>query len=560
MNVSSYLQYLGFAGLSTGTAVYGIYALNSGDSLLNFNLIYPTGSAYLLGTPYSDFLPLIYNGPGTNPNGVLSGQGFYQISDQFNSDFSVILSLGYSGCLNQNNLNQILSSTSQISGAQLFITPSNRLSIQTPDYQFTISREIGVNDFAYFSVLGGRYLNFGLFSMQDNQLYFSNFDEGNPIISVSDLYFGGNLHYTNSFTGYSGQINSIFLFSGNLSQQSVTNCVNASFVTGITYNQISYPYQTFQITGSTWQNVQNIQVTGITQILSAYPKVGGTTGYVYIDSGITGNVTTNQALVPLTTITSGTGYGSGVTFMFNSAQMMSGILSDFFFTNGLYSGDIVEIYTYSCFNGNFNGTISNFQYPSSPNVVQLYVNGLADTNSIDYYVSFNNLIVGYDPSDILQYDVYPSTITGPYTTGFLQTGTTGANFVNITGASGITISGLNYDIYLNGQKMASGINYSVSGNQLTVSGNDLTDINDPSGDYLEIKFIPIYPQAIKNTYQITQSQNYLSGVSGFSEQIWLNGLRQMGGLDYLKLPRCRFCSGSFNSPDYSFLLYTTLTT
>jgi hypothetical protein len=168
--------------------------------------------------------------------------------------------------------------------------------------------------------------------------------------------------------------------------------------------------------------------------------------------------------------------------------------------------------------------------------------------------------VGYDPSDILQYDVYPSTITGPYTTGFLQTGTTGANFVNITGASGITISGLNYDIYLNGQKMASGINYSVSGNQLTVSGNDLTDINDPSGDYLEIKFIPIYPQAIKNNYQITQSQNYLSGVSGFSEQIWLNGLRQMDGLDYLKLPRCRFCSGSFNSPDYSFLLYTTLTT
>jgi hypothetical protein len=38
--------------------------------------------------------------------------------------------------------------------------------------------------------------------------------------------------------------------------------------------------------------------------------------------------------------------------------------------------------------------------------------------------------------------------------------------------------------------MCSGINYSYSGQNLIVSGNDLLDINDISGDFLEIKFIP----------------------------------------------------------------------
>ena len=555
-NIASFLQFLGTAGLSTGAAVYGIYALNSGSSLLNFNLIYPTGYSYLSGIPLNDALPLIYNGPGNNPSGVLTGQGFYQISDQFTSDFSVIMSLGYSGCLNQNNLNQILSSTSLTSGASLFITPSNRLSISTPDYNYTIPREIGVNDFAYFSVLGGRYANFGLWSMEDNSLYSHGFDEGSSIISVADLYFGGSLAYSQNFTGYSGKINSIYLFSGNLTPSSIQNVVNASFVTGFSNIPVAYPYVTFSITGSLWSGVSNIQTTGITQILSYYPNVNGGSGQIYIDSGITGSVTTNQALIPLTTVTSGTGYSSGISFLFNSAQMMSGILSDFYFTNGLFSGDVVEIYTYQIYNPNFNNPISNFQYPSSPNTVQIYANGLADTDSVDYTVAFNNLIVGYDPSDILQYDIYPTTITGPYSTGFLQTGTTGAAFVNITGVSGLTMAGFNFDIYLNGQKMVSGVNFSVAGTQLTVSGNDLMDIND--ADCLEIKFVPIYPNIIQNTFQITQNQSYISGLSGFSPMVFLNGLRQMGGLDYLKVPRCRFCSGAFNEPNYNFPLYNSV--
>jgi len=240
--------------------------------------------------------------------------------------------------------------------------------------------------------------------------------------------------------------------------------------------------------------------------------------------------------------------------------MMSGMVFDFYFFNGgLFSGDVVEIYTYSGFNSNFGFPITNLLNPLVSNA-QIYGNGLAETLGVDYTVAFNQALIGFDSNDILQYDIYPATYTMPYTTSYIQTGTTGSNFVNITGTSGITISGFNYDMYLNGQKMASGVNYSYSGSTLTVSGNDLTDINDPSGDFLEIKFIPLYPNLIAHSYELTGNQNYISGISGFSEQVWVNGMRQLAGLDYLKVPRCRFCTSTFNNPNYQFSLYTTIST
>jgi len=559
MNIGPFLNCLAYNGLNTGAAIFGLYSMSSGDNLIVYNQLYPTGNHYIGGIPYSDALPLIYNGYNGQLSGIFTTSGFYQISNTFVNDFSTVIYLNYSGCLNTGNLNYLLVSTSTgSSGVNLGITPSNRVFIQTPDYSYTIPKEIGIGDFVYFSVLSKRYVNFGLFSMEDNILYSNNYDEGFNSLNVQDLYFGGTLNYPTYFTGYSGKINEIYLFSGALTNNSVTNCVNCAFATGYGYTSIPYPFNTIQITGSYWSTIQSNQITGTSQILSSYPELSGGTGYVYIDSGLTGNVTTNQALIPLVLSGSGIDYGSGISFLYNNAQKMSGILFDFYFPNSLSSGDIVEIYTYSGFNNNIGFSINNFQYPSSSQIIQLYGNGLAETSGVDYYVAFNNLIIGFDTLDIIQYDVYPNTYTMPYTTGYIQTGITGSNYVIVTGASGITISGFNYDIYLNGQKMASGINYSYSGNQITVSGNDLLDINDQSGDYLEIKFIPIYSQVITNTFEIIQNQSYISGLSGFSEQIWLNGLRQTENIDYLKLPRCRFCSGIFNNPNYSFGLYDTI--
>jgi len=555
MNIAPFLQCLGATGINTGVSILGLYSFASGDNLVAYNQIYSTGFHYISGIPYNDAVPMIFNGSGNQPSGKLTGNGFYQVSDLFSTDFSVIIYLNYSGCNYSGSNNQLLASTSLSSGANLGITPSNRLFIKTPDYSYTIPKEIGVGDFAYFSVVGSRFVNFGLFSMADNVLYSKNYDEGNPIISLTDLTFGGALTYSSTFTGYSGKLNEIYLFSGALGSTSVGGCIACAFATGYTTGASSYNYITTQITGSYWTGITSSGLLSTTQVLTSYPKLTGGTGYVYFDLGISGAITIGQALIPLSQSGTQTGFISGLSFAFDTSQPMSGFLFDFYFTQGLSSGDIVEIYTYPVFNTKIGFQLSNLNYPSSTDVVQLYGNGLAETSGIDYSVAFNNLILGFDSLDLLQYDIYPATYTGPYATGFIQTGTTGGGFVNITGVSGMSLSGFSSDIYLNGQKMASGLNFSVSGLTLTVSGNDFQDFNDPSGHLLEIKFIPQYSGLLRNFTMISGNQFYISGISGFSEQVWVNGQRQFNGLDYFKYPRCRTCTGNFVNPGFPFVLY-----
>ena len=590
MTINPFLQCLGATGINTGISVVGLYDFKSGDSNLIFNQLYSTGYHYLSGDnsssiiygldgtplldadgniiydasfsqqnlfPYNNALPMIFNGFSQQSFGSITGDSFYQVSDSFVSDFSAVIYLNYSGCNYTGNNSQILAATSLSSGAILGITPSNRLFVKTPDYAYTIPKEIGVGDFALFSVVRNRFVNFGLFSMADNTLYNKAFDEGSGIISLTDLTFGGALTYPTAFTGFSGKLNEVYLFSGALTNDSVGGCVACAFATGYTSGSGQFTYNSTQITGSYWTGISTTSLISTTQVLTSYPKVTGGTGYVYVDSGVSGSVTVGQALIPLSQNFVQTGYYPSVSLLFNTVQPMSGFLFDFYFPKGMLSGDIAEIYTYPTFNTNIGLPVNGLQYPVRSGV-QIYGNGLAETSGVDFYVAFNNLMVGFDSSDLLLYDTYPVTYTGPYSTGYIQTGTTGANFVQITGVSGLSLSGFQSDVYLNGQKMCSGINFSVSGSVLTVSGNDFQDFNDPSGAILEIKFTPQYSGVLRSLTTITGGLSYVSGISGFSEQVWLNGIRQFAGLDYFKYPRCRFCSGDFIDPHFSFNIYDSL--
>ena len=556
MTINPFLQCLGATGINTGVSILGLYSFSSGDNTLVYNQLYTTGQHYISGTPYNNAIPMIFNGSGIQTTGTLKGSSFYQLSDIFQTDFSAVIYLNYSGCNYTGNNSQILAATALSSGAILGITPSNRLFIKTPDYAYTIPKEIGVGDFALFSVVGNRFVNFGLFSMADNTLYNKAYDEGSGIISLTDLTFGGALTYPTAFTGFSGKLNEVYLFSGALTNDSVGGCVACAFATGYTSGSGQFTYNSTQITGSYWTGISTTSLISTTQVLTSYPKVTGGTGFVYVDSGVSGSVTVGQALVPLSQNFVQTGYYPSVSLLFNTVQPMSGFLFDFYFPKGMLSGDIAEIYTYPTFNTNIGLPVNGLQYPVRSGV-QIYGNGLAETSGVDFYVAFNNLMIGFDSSDLLLYDTYPATYTGPYSTGYIQTGTTGANFVNITGISGLSMTGFNYDIYLNGQKMASGINYSVSGLTLTVSGNDFQDFNDPSGAVLEIKFIPPYSGFLRSLTTVTGNQSYVSGISGFAEQVWLNGVRQFAGLDYFKTPRCSFCTGNFVNPHFSMVLYDT---
>lgn len=562
MNKDSFLTCLSYTGINTGVSVLGLYSLASGNSILSYNQLYTTGYNIYSGVPYSTALPLVFNGTGAQTSGIFSTSQPYQIGASYTGDFGLLIAINYSGCLNNGNINYLLASTvtgnqNNNSGAILGITPSNRLFFNVSGYSYTIPKEIDIGDLAFFSVEKNRLVNVGLFSLKDDYWYEKSYDFGSSGIAVKNLYIGGAINYSSNFTGYSGRMDDVYLFNSNVKDEYLKSCADCSFATGYSYIISSSGYSGVQVTGSYWTGIQQITLTGYQKTSGNYRKSDGTSGYYYYDSGLSGNVTAYQSLIPQLSGVLYTISGSGLTFSYDTNKKISGSYFDVYFDLGLGSGDIVEFYTYPNFNYNLNLSVQSSLYPLYAGT-QIFSNGLAETKDVDFKVLFNNTLSGFDNSDYLKYDVYSGTYTMPYTTGYIKTGVSTTGYVLITGVSGLSISSsFGYDLYLNGQKMASGINYSYTPGNLTVSGNDFQDINNASGADLEIKFIPIYSGFIRNLYQITQNQYYISGISGFSEQIWVNGLRQTKDMDYFKYNRCRFCSGDYYDPNYSFTLYNS---
>jgi hypothetical protein len=561
MNTGAFLTCFNSSGIETGISIFGLYSFSSGTSSAIYNQFYSTGYNIYNNLPYAPALPLIFVGTGNQTSGIFSNKQIYQVGTGLPSLFSAIFSLNYSGCLNNQNKNYLLASTvfdynSSNSGVSVGITPSNRLFFNTKNYSYTIPQEIGLGDFAYLSVQSNRFVNLGLFNLKDNSFNQKSYDAGDSTIDSSQLFIGGMKNYPSNFTGYSGAIKEIYLFSGSLSTNLINSCVDCSFATGFSYVPIQSGYYSSQITGSYWTGIYETGITGYQNVSIPYVKQDGTTGSIYVSSGLTGAILSYNNLVAQTQDVQYIISGTGTSIQFDTGTRANYSAFDLYLDQGLVSGDVVEIYTYPTSNTNIELSILNNTYPIVNGEAQIYGNGLAETNGVDYTVGFNNLINGFDNNDILLYDIYPYTLTMPYQSGYVSTGVSGAGYISITGISGINLSsGFNYDFYLNGQKMISGLNYTSSGSTLRVSGNDLSDINDPYQDYLEAKFIPIYSGFLRNLYQISTTQSYISGVLGFNQQIWVNGLRQKLNIDYYKYSRCRFCSGNFNDPNYQFILY-----
>lgn len=571
MNVNSFLPCISVVGINTGVSVLGLYSSNSGDTGLLYNQL--ASVHRISGFPYSPSLPLIFNGSGNNPSGSLSGSsvGFYQVGVGFNQNFTTLVYFQYSGCRNNSTKNRVLVATTpygatQSSGVFLSLTPSNRLNVSTSGYAYTLPQEVGVGDFAYLSVISGGFLSFGLYSTSEGTLYSKDYNMPAPTLYGDSLCYGGGLTFASDFTGFSGKINDVMLFSGRLLSPSIYTCVDCDFTTGYSIATGNQVFTQSSVTGSSWSGVYVTQATGTGYYRSgAYPRTGTSSGtYVYLDMQ-SGSVLSGETLVPMLQTTTGTGYFLSYVFQYNNAQRASGYLSDLYFDVPLQSGDMVEIYTYPVANTGLGLSIGNFQNPTGS--IQLYGNGLAETSGVDYLVNFNNLISGFSDGETLLYDKVSGMVTMPYTTGYVSTGVTSLNsYINITGASGVSFARpFQYDIYFNGQKMISGNDYVV--NNTGTSGVSIYSafagaynyafFDILSGNSLELKFVPIQSGVIATRSGIVAASNYISGISGFSEQVWVNGIRQAEGVDYWIQARCRFCPDFYAPPDLPFTVYNS---
>ena len=215
-----------------------------------------------------------------------------------------------------------------------------------------------------------------------------------------------------------------------------------------------------------------------------------------------------------------------------------------------------EVYSFSGRNNDDlnlipNYSISTLKYSilttGSGETINFYANGLAQpyvsqlspSMSGDFTVSGNAIDTDgfFDMSDFPIYDIiYGTTSITGITTGDVSSGTKTLSSSYVS----------NRDLYLNGNKLISGVNYSASGASVIITTSDLID-----GDLM------LMPKHNQNLVRYTgyNDNNFDSNIKLIDEQIWVNGLRQIKLLDYEKVADFSLKYSTFSLEPLSDIIY-----
>jgi hypothetical protein len=139
------------------------------------------------------------------------------------------------------------------------------------------------------------------------------------------------------------------------------------------------------------------------------------------------------------------------------------------------------------------------------------------------------------------------------------------------------------NFFLNGQKLISGVHYRIHDNQIFnyypsytghivefyPSGSGITSdfiadvLYAPNGSGTgigevqdsELTMLDVWTNSYNRyLYEITGNQTVIYNITGFSEQIWLNGIRQTANKHYTRIFDCSMNSGFVDSPNASLLV------
>lgn len=362
---------------------------------------------------------------------------------------------------------------------------------------------------------------------------------------VSDWYIGGFGKYNDMYTGFgpSGlvELDFFILFNKSLDGNQKLNIAQSLLASGrgiseiMTYTNEIYISGDNVITGGIiGSGVTGYQLTN----QGIYTGRYGTIFNVYVQSGISGFITgeiISGNTIIFTGITTGT--------VFIDSLVYSGDLSNFYENNllltpnnkytNLDNKDFIEVYglrntgqgyPYNVYYDAVQNSYKMLNYTSNNNIY-FFLNGLLQNSGVitgnatgNYYsVSgtniYSNLI---DQNDYSSYSFYTGS-TG------ITTGITGVGVFN----NYIVFTGNQYynsDVFLNGQKLVSGINFDKTGSHIRIYKTGLVEG--------ELSF---YPKIQYRDY-ITGNLNTLRNASGIAEEyIWLNGVRMEKDFDYKKI-------------------------
>lgn len=612
MRPISFLNCISYNGVFTGTSgsVVGIYDLNSGSGNGSFfyNNIYSTGYHKSGSSIYGPAIPLLNVGKSNISGYQFSGNNCYQLGYTNSGDFSILLDIEYSGCLrNTNNTAYVLFSTTNNPTGQtgtffIGVNEVNRLFCQTSGYTKTLGKELHTNNIVYIGFGKSRYLEFGIFDVLNQEFVSESLTLNSELKDINTLWIGGFLNNSNIlYTGYSGKIFNIVLNNKQFETSGINICSNCLFVTGQTtgttnIETINLPV----ITGYLFSGINDIVITGFSQYTGTITKFDNSLLNIIFPSGKTGSIKVQEVATLLTGL-SGIQLSGKTPIIFQNDTGKLNLFTTYNieFDTQLESGDFVEIFTHQNWDSSIGLDLENLTFPESNRFVQIIGNGLVETNNVDYFL-VRNQISGFNNEDILLYDLLTgSSLVTPFS-GYwaddkiLMSGgiyfppNAQFNEVNdiiaISGISGHLFDNFNYDVYINGQKLESGFSYNFVYDENALDFGGITGLRvleilpppyvpnlivnllySPTGglptgvesvEDSELTLVPRSNNLITNyKFQITSGVVYIENITGFSEQIWLNGIRQTEDIDYVKNFKCTSQSGIIDIPNLTFNFY-----
>lgn len=531
----------------------------------------------------SDLLPaVVFSDSETSfsVSGIFSGEDFVRIGRTITSEeLSFFIRYDGNPCKSLENkaTPQILLSSNAsgfASGFNLGVNASNRLFFEyksSGDVRIeTFSRELSERNLVSF-LLKKSSASFAVYNFSNEEVYQEDF----PLVNFenSNVLYVGKDRFNTSATGLFGGIKNLAIFNEYISDEIklIDECLFCSGYT-VDHNETGY-FTGYFLTGSYNPIIQKTGITGYQTVLTSFLDENGHIIYLSSESGITGIISTTTGYDYLT----GSGafpyevFVSGEEFYDRESKRDYLNSLNYHFRGGsLSSGDYIQVYSYRVPIFDHSIKVMDLNYsPVGHDAV--FLNGLLATSGKGFSIFKGLVNSGVDLDDSLRYDNLTSrgltfdasglwssnrlllnfcdVSTGanpvyfPSAAQFLETGNDTLSF---TGFNGTGITG--FDFYLNGQKLTneyqtgviSGkVNYSLSSSFIQGWQGEVQFSGCPSPDgnyevlshrtFDTISFIPkISPLNLINQEKLyTGNASKLDfKISGYSEQIWLNGVRQ----------------------------------
>jgi len=571
MGIKSHSECLSVNGINTGI-ISSYLSFTTGSGYFCSNDKYSLNDQVISGFPVLDLnLGLIVKNEGSNQDkisGVFNGDGLVKIGKDVDlTNTCLYLDFESSFCYLQNENKQgvVLISTRPSGHPESgFIVGINRAGRLFAEYtnsngvekSFSLSNEI--SDKAIITVNQVGYsLSLSYKDYETETLKVVN-SPVNDLVTTDELYLGGdfNLEGTN-YTGFSGIINSFALFSESLNDSERETLCDCSFSTGFYQSQVG-SYIENPITG---YSVSSVDQSGIASYSYILTEEDGKD--VYISSGVSGLLTSYDSYNYLTG--ESTSYDlSGNIVGYDFSLKAEKSIKKLSFVSNAQSGDFIEIISYK--NAELGKNINTYNFKlvrGDYDNVLLYHNGLLNIEGLDFFVDPNGVFTdsgnqGYDSTDYFVYTPTNSNIITENYTGQFPSGVDG--HVYITGVSGTVLTG--YDLYFNGQRLIKEYDYTtgLSGSYecVIIYSGEVPEQDLSFSSALSFVEINNIDDRLVQVIECTDSCNNFD-LTGYTEDVWLNGVKQAKNLNYTTYHECSLNSGISQYEGLGYLFFNNNT-